>query len=92
MINNKTLVASILAAGLLAGCAGDLNRTAGDFGNSVRAMNQAQIMDPVAARNPDRTPVEGTDAQRMENALDNYRTDVAKPESTRQDLIITLGD
>jgi hypothetical protein len=92
--NNKaaTALSIMLAAGLLAGCASGPDRVADDFGNSVRAMNRAQILDPVAANNPDMTPVDGTDGARMENALKTYREDVAKPEQTRRDVVISIGE
>ena len=91
--NNKaaTAIMIVLATGLMAGCASAPNRVADDFGNSVRAMNQAQILDPVAASNPDMTPVDTTDGVRMENALETYREDVAKPEETRQSLIFRVS-
>ena len=86
MKTNNTLITSILAAGLLAGCAAGPDRVERDFGNSVRAANQAQILDPVAARNPDMTPVGHTDGQRMENVLDNYRKDVStRPAPSKAD-------
>ncbi len=87
MSNHKTIIATVLAAGLLAGCASGPDRIERDFGNSVRAMTQAQTLDPVAARNPDMTPVGHTDAQRIENVLDNYRKDV----STRPPPDAALG-
>ena len=79
-INTKmtTVIASFLVVGLLAGCASGPDRSERDFGNSVRAMTQAQTLDPVAARNPDMTPVTLTDGQRIENVLDNYREDVSR--------------
>jgi type IV pilus biogenesis protein CpaD/CtpE len=75
---NKTILTSILAASFVVGCASGPEKSERDFGNSVRAANKAQILDPVAASNPDMTPVGYTDGQRMENVLDNYRKDVTR--------------
>jgi hypothetical protein len=75
---NKTILTSILAAGFLVGCAAGPDAVEKDFGNSVRAANKAQTLDPVAASNPDMTPVGYTDGQRMENVLENYRNDVTR--------------
>ena len=80
---NKTLTI-ILAAGLLVGCASGPDRVERDFGNSVRAMTYAQTLDPVAARNPDMTPVASTDGRRIENVLNNMREDVSsRPPATK---------
>lgn len=80
MNTNKTmnmclLTGIVMAIALTAGCASGPTRVEEDFGNSVRAMRAAQTADPVAAVAPDTNPVETTDGQRMENALEAYRED-----------------
>ena len=85
-MNKKILVTTAIAAGFIAGCANTPERAERDFGNSVRAANQAQVLNPVSVRNPDMTPIDGTDGQRIENVLDNYRVDVSRrPPPTKAD-------
>jgi hypothetical protein len=84
MKNNQTmniclLTGLVMAIVLTTGCASGPTRVEEDFGNSVRAMNRAQTMDPVAAATPDTTPITTTDGQRMENVLYEHRTRVSKP-------------
>jgi type IV pilus biogenesis protein CpaD/CtpE len=76
-MNKKILVTTAIAAGFIAGCAAGPERAERDFGNSVRAANQAQVLNPVSLRNPDMTPIDQTDGQRIENVVDNYRADVS---------------
>ena len=87
---NLLAVAAISIAALTTGCASGPDRTASDFGNSVRAMNRAQTLDPVTIVSPDTTPIDATDGQRMENALQSYRESVGNP-STVTDKPIQLN-
>ena len=84
--NSAVLTALVIGTTLLAGCASGPTKVEDDFGNSVRAMRQAQIMDPVAAAAPDTTPVTSTDGQRMDNALKAYRENVGKPAAVNEDF------
>lgn len=61
----------------VAGCA-DTPIADADYGHSVKQMIQAQTYDPAAASNPAEMPPEVTDAERVKNAIDVYRKDVAK--------------
>jgi hypothetical protein len=92
--NNSVFVigAIILLAILLTGCASSATRVEKDYGNSVHAMQRAQVMDPMTIISPDTTPVETTDGQRMENALNASRTTVANPSSTARPLEIMIGN
>ena len=66
-----------LATLTFAGCA-DTPVADADYGHSVQQMIQAQTFDPVAASNPPDLPPESTDGERLKNAMDVYRKDVAK--------------
>ena len=90
-ISTLTMI-GVAMTSLLAGCAAGPNHVEKDFGNSVRAMNQAQILDPVTAYNPDMTPVMTTDGQRMENVLRAYRPIVGDPASVAETLDVSVGD
>jgi outer membrane murein-binding lipoprotein Lpp len=85
-INSLMLTSIVLATAMTAGCASGPTRVEDDFGNSVRAMNQAQILDPVAAAAPDTTAITSTDGVRMENALKGYRDSVGKSEAVNEDF------
>ena len=88
---SKTTMAAMLLAMLgLAGC--HSNAVEADFGNSVRAMRQAQTMNPATIDNPDTTPVTYTDGQRMENALKSYRENVGNPVQTQRPLQINIDE
>ncbi|MEJ2137947.1 MAG: hypothetical protein P8Y61_00610 [Gammaproteobacteria bacterium] len=85
------LTGVVLAAALTAGCASGPTRVEADYGNSVRAMRQAQTLDPVAAAAPDTTPVMTTDGQRMENALKSYRENVGRPAAVSDTIDFEVG-
>ena len=91
---NYFLIATavVTLSALTTGCASGPDRTADDFGNSVRAMRQAQTMNPSTIDNPDMTPVTYTDGQRMENALNSYRENVGNPVQTQRPLQINIDD
>ena len=78
--NTIMLTTAIIAVvALTTGCASGPDRVERDFGNSVRAMNRAQTLDPMNAIAPDMSPIEATDGQRMDNALQSYREYVGSP-------------
>jgi len=72
------------------GCANQ-NRTAADFGNSVRQMTEQQIYDMNAASSPDTNAVLGGDPDRLNNTLEGHRNDVAKPSDVAAPVTINLG-
>ncbi len=72
------------------GCANQ-NRTADDFGNSVRQMTEQQIYDMNAASSPDTNAVLGGDPDRLNNTLEGHRNDVAKPSDVAAPVTINLG-
>ncbi len=91
-INSLTLPTLAVALALTAGCASGPDRVAEDFGNSVRAMRQAQTMDAVAAAAPDTTPITSTDGQRMENALQTYRESVGNPAAIKDNFDFEVSE
>ena len=80
--------AMLLALVAMSGCETSPSATEADYGNSVRAMVQNQTANPAPA---DTATVETGDGVRVQNALDVYRTDVARPEDVKKDLIIDVG-
>ena len=88
------LPACILACAVVAtmtGCA-ETPRADADFGNSVRAMVDAQTYNPDAARNPPEAAPTAGDGQRLENVVGGYRKDVARGvEDVRRDIVINVG-
>jgi hypothetical protein len=95
MKNVSAVLALALAATLLGACAAlepEPTLTESHFGDSVRQMIEAQTYDPSTLSSPSTQPVEGGDGQRIENVLEAYRQDVAKPATADDDIVINLGD
>lgn len=86
-----SLAAAALVLLSTGGCAGGLDTTQRDFGNSVRNMVQAQTLDPTTAAVPDPNGPDSGDGQRLDNVLKAYREDVAKPEEVSEPLVISVG-
>ena len=74
----------------LAGC-NSTSAVEDDFGNSVRQMVDAQKANPEVSNNPDRDPVDGTDAERVVRVLKTYREDVAQPSDVRRDRALNIS-
>lgn len=89
---NRTQTAALVMVTLaVAGCA-DTPATDADYGRSVQQMVQAQTFDPAAASNPPELAPETADGQRLKNALDVYRKDVAKGASeVKQPVVFEIG-
>lgn len=84
------IIAGVLLAPL-AGCVDNPPRNA-EFGDSVRAMVDAQTFDPEAASNPPEAAPETGDGQRLENVVGGYRKDVARGvEDVRREIVINVG-
>lgn len=94
MTSIKTTFSLTVGALLLVmagGCATPQTATEKDFGNSVRAMNRAQTMDPVAAVAPDPNAPDRTDGPRLESVLEAYRGDVTESgANVRQPISINV--
>jgi hypothetical protein len=91
-MNICLLTGIVMAIALTTGCASGPTRVEEDFGNSVRAMQQAQVMDPVAAATVDTTPVTSTDGQRMEAVMQTYRESVGSPAETGKTIDFDIGN
>jgi hypothetical protein len=63
------MTTAIAATMMLLGCA----HKGAQFGDSVRHMTEQQTFDLDAAYNPDPNPVQGGDADMLNNALDAHR-------------------
>ena len=80
----------VVATLVVAGCANTFSDE--DYGRSVQQMVQSQTFDPAAASNPPEMPPPVTDAERLKNALDVYRKDVAKGTTeVKQPVIFEVG-
>jgi type IV pilus biogenesis protein CpaD/CtpE len=91
-MRNMTTLMMVLLGGLtIGGCATGPTNVDRDFGNSVRQMVAGQTQDPAAAENPDPKALDGGDGERLNAALEVYRTDVARPEEVGQPIVISVG-
>jgi type IV pilus biogenesis protein CpaD/CtpE len=90
--SQKTLAAlvGLPVLTLLAACASEPTLTERNFGTSVRQMIEAQTYDPSTLATPSTETVDTADGRRLENVLEAYRTDVAKPESVSEDIVISV--
>ena len=61
-------------------------------GDAVNSIKKAQVYDPVAAANPSADPVDGTDGQRMEAAMEQHRGYIGSAQSASQPIIINTGN
>lgn len=89
----NTLQSAALAIATLAlsGCA-DTPIADADYGKSVQQMVQSQTYDPAAATNPPELAPEIADGERLKNALDVYRKDVAKGATeVKQPVVFEVG-
>lgn len=75
----------------LAACVADPTLTETNFGDSVRQMIEVQTYDPSTLTTPSTEPVDSGDGQRLENVLEAYRTDVAKPATVNEPVVINVG-
>lgn len=91
-MKNQHLTITIAAAIVLfcAGCANQGGVEA-DYGKSVRHMTQQQTYDINAATSPDPNAVLGGDPDRLNNALEGHRQDVANPSSAASPVTINVG-
>lgn len=87
---NVTITVAAVLVLICTGCATQ-DRTAADFGNSVRQMTEQQIFDTNAATSPDPNAVLGGDPDRLNNTLDGHRKDVANPSSVASPVTINIG-
>lgn len=89
---NKIYATFGAAVLVLAGCSGEPTQTQTNFGVSVRQMIQAQTADPSTLGNTSSEPLDGSDGRRTEAVLEAYRTDVAKPETVNDNVVISLDN
>jgi hypothetical protein len=90
---NKTVISVALAAmALTAGCASGPDRVADDFGNSVRAMREAQTYHPETRETIDVTPVATTEGARMEASLEAYRGSASNPDATSRPIQLNISE
>jgi hypothetical protein len=75
----------------LAACVAEPTLTETNFGDSVRQMIEVQTYDPSTLTAPSTDPADSSDGQRLENVLEAYRTDVAKPAAVNEPVVINVG-
>lgn len=86
----KTLI-FLLPAVLLGGCAVEPTMTEATFGDSVRSMVRAQTLNQETLTNPSDEVIDGTDGQRLEGALEAYRTVVGDPTAATSGVSISAN-
>ncbi|MET0656798.1 MAG: hypothetical protein ABW110_01415 [Steroidobacteraceae bacterium] len=87
-----TVSLTLTLTATLFGCA-DTPSSDAHYGEAVREMIQAQTYDPAAAANPPALAPEAGDGERIRNALEHYRKDVAKgSEEVKQPVIFEVGE
>ncbi|MCZ6539677.1 MAG: hypothetical protein O6922_07610 [Chloroflexi bacterium] len=77
LLINGLIFAIALTA--VAGCSNLESATERDFGNSVHAMIQGQLLNPQEALLPDPEPVDHGNGERLNNVLGVYTSDVSSP-------------
>lgn len=77
LLINGLIFAIALTA--VAGCSNIESATERDFGNSVHAMIQGQLLNPQEALLPDPEPVDHGNGERLNNVLGVYTSDVSSP-------------
>ena len=89
----KTLSALLGFALLASACMStDPVRVEAYYGDAVNTVKAGQVYDAEAAANPSADPVEGTDGQRMEAAMEALRGETGSAESVSQPVTINLGN
>ena len=86
---NSFIPGLILLSGVISGCSTastDPVRVEADFGNSVRNMVDAQIIDHEAANAAYAEPVVGMDGVRAERILNDHRTMETNDEAVNQPI------
>ena len=85
---------AICIATLLAACDTTNERKVdADYGNSVRALVQAQTYDPQAAARPAALAPEQGDGQRLKNAVDEYHKDVPhQDQKVSRPIVFEVGN
>lgn len=81
----------VVASAMFFGCA-ETPHSDAHYGEAVREMIQAQTYDPAAASNPPALAPEAGDGERIRNAIETYRKDVAKgSDEVKQSIIFDVG-
>ena len=75
----------------LGACVAEPTLTETNFGDSVRQMIEVQTYDQSTLTTPSTDSVDSSDGQRLENVLEAYRTDVAKPAAVNENVVINVG-
>ena len=92
-MNTKSLYSAVVVTSSLGlgACVAEPTLTETNFGDSVRQMIQVQTYDPSTLTTPSTETVDSSDGQRLENVLEAYRTDVAKPAAVNEPVVINVG-
>jgi hypothetical protein len=96
MTRNIVLITSLLiAVALTSGCSSEPTTPTvaePEFGAAARNTMQRQIYDIGAAMQPSPEPLEGSDPDRLNNALNAYRESVAEPKRDQPPINLVLGN
>ena len=63
-----------------------------EFGETVRSVMESQIHDHEAAIHPNPNAVEGSDAYRLDGALELHRSTTGQPQDVQQPIIVNTGN
>jgi outer membrane murein-binding lipoprotein Lpp len=88
-MKTATMVASMLASCLVAGCATQ-TRTEMEFGDAVRTVTSNQVHDKAAGTAPT-DAVAGGDPYRLEAVVTSHRGDVSKPQQVSTPVEAGVG-
>jgi hypothetical protein len=92
MTRNFILTCSLFfVAAFGSGCNRQPTIPEAEFGEAVNNVMQSQINDYEAAIHPNPNATEGSDAYRLDAALDAHRSDVAVPAEVQRPLTLNLG-
>lgn len=92
MIKNLILTCSLLIPVLLAvGCSRQPTVPEAEFGDTVRNVMDSQIHDYEAALHPPPEAVEGSDPDRLNNAVGAYRNAITEPQQVQRPINISVG-
>ena len=77
-----SMLGALLATGT--GCSSHQTATERDYGKSVQSMINEQTLNPMNAMLPDQQPVDHGNGERLNNAMEAYKSDVSTAPDLKQ--------